>query len=87
MKDIYLFVKLKNMSSQIKPIKIYDKTDPNPLKVTIIFMELHIPHEIISVPFSEVKGVEYVAINPNGRLPSIHDPNTGITLWESSAII
>ncbi|OBT85355.1 hypothetical protein VE02_05063 [Pseudogymnoascus sp. 03VT05] len=75
------------MSSQIKPIKIYGKTGPNPLKITIIFKELDIPHEIVSVPFSDVKKAEYVAINPNGRLPSIHDPNTGITLWESGAII
>lgn len=75
------------MSSQIKPIKIYGKGGPNPHKATIIFKELGIPHEIVPVPFADVKGAEYVAINPNGRLPSIHDPNTGITLWESGAII
>ena len=25
--------------------------------------------------------------NPNGRVPVIEDPNTGLTLWESGAII
>lgn len=75
------------MSSQTKPIKIYGKGGPNPLKIAIIFNELDIPYEIVSVPFSDVKKPEYVAINPNGRLPSIQDPNTGITLWESGAII
>ncbi|OBT63902.1 hypothetical protein VE03_06577 [Pseudogymnoascus sp. 23342-1-I1] len=75
------------MSSQIKPIKIYGIGGPNPLKITIIFSELDIPYEIVPIPFSDVKKAEYIAINPNGRLPSIQDPNTGITLWESGAII
>src|ERR1700761_929078 len=26
-------------------------------------------------------------VNPNGRAPAIEDPNTGITIWESVAII
>ena len=28
-----------------------------------------------------------MTVNPNGRLPAIKDPNTGITLWETGAII
>ncbi|MCJ1237334.1 hypothetical protein MMC14_005319 [Varicellaria rhodocarpa] len=75
------------MSSQIKPIKVWGKSGPNPPKVAIILAELGLPHEIIDVPISDVKTPEYLAINPNGRLPAIHDPNTDITLWESGAII
>jgi glutathione S-transferase len=26
-------------------------------------------------------------LNPHGRVPAIEDPNTGITLWESGAIV
>ena len=74
------------MSSQIKPIKIWGEAGPNPLKVGILLAELSLPYEIIPTPLSDIKKSEYVAINPNGRLPSIHDPNTGITLWESGAI-
>lgn len=75
------------MSSNIKPIKVWGKIGPNPAKVGIILAELGLPYEVENIPFSDVKKPEYVAINPNGRLPSIHDPNTGITLWESGAIV
>ena len=75
------------MSSQIKPIKVWGQSGPNPAKVALVLAELGLPYEISPIPFSDVKKPEYVAINPNGRLPSIHDPNTGITLWESGAII
>jgi glutathione S-transferase len=28
-----------------------------------------------------------VSITPNGRMPAVEDPNTGIKVWESGAII
>lgn len=34
-----------------------------------------------------MKKEPYESINPNGRVRAIEDPNTGITLWESGAII
>lgn len=34
-----------------------------------------------------MKKPEFEKINVNGRVPAIEDPNTGITLWESGAII
>jgi len=75
------------MSSQIKPIKVWGKGGPNPPKVAMILEELGVPYDAIHFPLSDVKSPGYVAINPNGRLPSIQDPNTNITLWESGAII
>ncbi|KAI0876145.1 glutathione S-transferase [Hypoxylon argillaceum] len=75
------------MSSSLKPITVYGKAGPNPPKVIMILEELGLPYEINAVPFSEVKGAAYLAVNPNGRLPAIHDPNRDLTLWESGAII
>jgi glutathione S-transferase len=37
--------------------------------------------------FSELKKDPFESINPNGRVPAIEDPNTGMKLWESGAII
>lgn len=75
------------MGSSSKPIKLFGQHGPNPSKVMIILEELQIPYEKIPVPISEVKKPEFTAVNPNGRIPAIEDPNTGITIWESGAII
>ncbi|KAL5589259.1 hypothetical protein FOVSG1_011126 [Fusarium oxysporum f. sp. vasinfectum] len=76
------------MSSQLKPLVLWGGVDgPNPPKVAIVLEELQIPWEAKYLPLSEVKKPEYVAINPNGRLPALEDPNTGITVWESGAIL
>lgn len=73
--------------ADLKPIKLWGKGGPNPPKVEIILKELGLPHEVIPVAWEDIKRPAYTAINPNGRLPSIQDPNTGLTLWESGAIL
>jgi glutathione S-transferase len=72
----------------LKPITLWGHhSGPNPWKVAMILEELNIPytHKIIELP--DMKKEPYESINPNGRVPAIEDPNTGITLWESGAII
>ncbi|KAK5167153.1 uncharacterized protein LTR77_007883 [Saxophila tyrrhenica] len=72
----------------MKPITLWGHPfAPNPLKVAIILCELDIPHEIKIVAFEDVKQEPFLKLNPNGRMPAIEDPNTGIVLWESGAII
>ncbi|KAH6633858.1 glutathione S-transferase [Chaetomium sp. MPI-SDFR-AT-0129] len=73
--------------SDMKPIQLWGRKGPNPPKVTMILEELGLPYEHVPIEFKDVKQPEYLAINPNGRLPAIHDPNSGLTLWESGAII
>lgn len=75
------------MANQLKPIKVWGKGGPNPPKVAMVLEELGVPYDAEAIPLTDIKKPEYLAINPNGRLPSIHDPNTGITLWESGAIV
>lgn len=36
---------------------------------------------------SDLKKPKFEKLNPNGRVPYIEDPNTGVGLWESGAII
>ncbi|KAF7916755.1 uncharacterized protein EAE98_010477 [Botrytis deweyae] len=75
------------MASTIKPIKVWGKGGPNPPKVHILLEELGLPYELNPIPLTEVKEPEYLAINPNGRVPAIQDPNTNLTIWESGAIL
>ena len=75
------------MSAQTLPIKLWGASGPNPPKVGIILEELGLPYEIVSYPISDVRKPEYTRLNPNGRLPTIEDPNRGLTLWESGAIV
>ncbi|KAF4454348.1 Glutathione S-transferase [Fusarium albosuccineum] len=72
--------------SDIEPIVVYiHGRGPNPKKVTIILEELGIPYTTITI--QDPKAESFTKINPNGRLPAIEDPNTGLTLWESGAIL
>lgn len=75
------------MASNILPIKVWGKGGPNPPKVAIVLEELNLPYEFQPITIADVKKPEYLAINPNGRLPAIYDPNTDLTLWESGAIV
>jgi glutathione S-transferase len=74
--------------ANLLPIQLWGRRGPNPPKVTMILEELGLPYEHMAIDFADVKQPAYTAINPNGRLPAIRDPNNGdLTLWESGAII
>ncbi|KAH6681745.1 glutathione S-transferase [Halenospora varia] len=72
----------------MKPLVLYGSLlGPNPAKVGMVLRSLGLPFEIKEVGFGDVKKEPYVSVNPNGRLPSLYDPNSDITIWESGAII
>ncbi|KAK4156683.1 glutathione S-transferase [Chaetomidium leptoderma] len=64
--------------ANLQPIKLWGRRGPNPPKVTMILEELQLPYKHIPIEFQDVKNPEYLAINPNGRLPAIHDPNANL---------
>ncbi|KAF2788508.1 glutathione S-transferase II [Melanomma pulvis-pyrius CBS 109.77] len=71
-----------------KPIRVWlAPPGPNPWKVVLVLEELQIPYEIKSIKFQDIKTKPLIDLNPNGRVPAIEDPNTGLVLWETGAII
>lgn len=75
-----------------EPIDLYvhNGPGPNPPKVALLCEELNIKYKVIALEFGDkgVKSPEYVALNPNGRVPAIRDPNNNNRIvWESGAIL
>ena len=66
-----------------KPITLYSHASgPNPWKVAILFEELGLPYNTVYLQFSDLKKEPFESKNPNGRVPAIEDPNTGVTMFE-----
>lgn len=69
----------------IEPIEVWGHWGaPNPWKVVIVLEALALPYTIHYLELNEVKMDSYLKLTPNGRLPTIHDSNTSLTLWEVS---
>lgn len=69
----------------LQPIILHShKLGPNPWKVALILEELGLPYESKYLEFSEAKQEAFKKLNPNGKLPVIEDPNSGLTLFEVS---
>ncbi|CAG8214122.1 unnamed protein product [Penicillium olsonii] len=80
------------MANNLKPLTLHaHSTGPNPYKVAILLEALGIPYNVKLWTFGDdshgVKGPEFLAINPNGRVPALQDPNTNVTSWESMACL
>src|SRR5271170_3297244 len=68
-------------------LKFYYSGAPNPTKVALFLEEAGLPYD--AVPVDTRKGEqhkpEFLAINPNAKLPAIVDD--GVTVFDSSAIL
>ena len=71
-------------------IELYTAATPNGHKVSIALEELDLPYEMraLSLSENEQKQPWYLALNPNGRIPTIVDrANDNFTVFESGAIL
>ncbi len=71
-------------------IKLYTAATPNGWKVSILLEELGVDYELHAINLSEneQKGPEFLAINPNGRIPAIVDSEEdGFAVFESGAVM
>ena len=70
-------------------IDLYTFTTPNGRKASVMLEEVGLPYNVhkIDITKDEQFTPEYVAINPNSKIPAIVDQETGITVFESGAIL
>ena len=68
-------------------MKLYYFETPNPRKAVTVAQYLEAPVEYIRVDLlkDEQKDPEFIAINPNGKVPTLTDGDK--VVWESNAII
>ena len=71
-------------------IELYTAPTPNGHKVSIALEEMGLEYQVHEVDLTagEQKQPEFIAINPNGRIPAIIDrDNNDFTVFESGAIL
>jgi GSH-dependent disulfide-bond oxidoreductase len=74
-------------------IQLYSLPTPNGVKVSIMLEETALPYEphLVSFDSNDQRSAEFLALNPNGKIPAIKDPNgpggKPLVLAESAAIL
>ncbi|MGB1581467.1 MAG: glutathione S-transferase N-terminal domain-containing protein, partial [Nevskiales bacterium] len=71
-------------------IDLYTFSTPNGWKASVALEELEIPYEthVVNIMSGDQKKPEFLAINPNGRIPAITDrENDDFAVFESGAIL
>lgn len=74
-------------------LQLYSLTTPNGVKVSIMLEEIGLPYEphLVDIGKDESHTPEFLALNPNGKIPAIVDPNgpggKPLGLFESGAIL
>lgn len=74
-------------------LQLYSAQTPNGVKISIMLEEIGLPYEAhyVDIAQNESWTPEFLALNPNGKIPAIIDPNgpagEPLALFESGAIL
>lgn len=74
-------------------LQLYSTPTPNGVKVSIMLEEIGLAYEphYIDIGANETHTLDYLSLNPNGKIPAILDPHgpggAPFALWESGAIL
>jgi GST-like protein len=70
-------------------IDLYTFTTPNGRKASVMLEEVDLPYSVhvIDIRKNDQSTPEFVAINPNSKIPAIVDQDTGMKIFESGAIL
>ncbi len=70
-------------------IDLYTAPTPNGWKASMALEELELPYTpcIVDLSKGEQHTSEFLALNPNGRIPAIVDRDNGMRIFESGAIL
>ncbi|MDM9558771.1 MULTISPECIES: glutathione S-transferase family protein [Bordetella] len=71
------------------PLTFYTADTPNGHKIAIYLHEAALPHRQVTLDLGrgDQRRPEFLAINPNGKIPAIVDHAAGLTVFESGAIL
>lgn len=70
-------------------IDLYTFTTPNGRKASIMLEEVELPYNVhkIDITKNEQFTPDFIAINPNSKIPAIVDQDADVTVFESGAIL
>ena len=71
------------------PIRQHTAATPNGHKASIMLEETGLPYEVrhVDIERGDQHDPAFVALNPNRKIPVIEDPDLGLALAESGAIL
>ncbi|KAK6463572.1 glutathione S-transferase [Scheffersomyces coipomensis] len=75
-------------SSELLPLKLYAAASPSGFRVATIleFLGLEYKIQTVNLKAKEQKEQWYLDLNPNGKIPTLVDPNTGFTITQTAAV-
>lgn len=73
----------------VPDLTLYTDSSPNGFKITIALEEMGLPYSLrhVRIDAGEHRQPDFLALNPYGRIPALVDHATGVTLFESAAIL